>query len=379
MGEFQCYQFRSFERPLTKEEREEVQSFSSRAEVSSHAATFVYHYGDFRKDPEMVVAEYFDAMLYFANWATRRLIFRLPAAELDVAAVQQFCLESKWSSDYISLTKMKGIYLLDIHFNDEEGGGWMNEDDFDLGEIGKLRDDILAGDYRALYLIWAQFSRPEEDEEEGSTKETAHNDNPPVPANFKKLTSALTAFTNFFEIDSDLIAAIQSVSATQATSPPDYEKLLQQLPPAEHLEWLTLLLNDDPRRLGTLLKKRLNNLLPATELPAGPVVSPAQLWALASEQEEIRQAEAAKEVEAAHIKKMEKRASEEAQMWKTVHYNLLRKTSKSQQIAIDTLTELRDLAIYQDKLDDFQAKMTALREEYARSRSLLAKWDGVGL
>lgn len=123
----------------------------------------------------------------------------------------------------------------------------------------------------------------------------------------------------------------------------------------------------------------MNSLLPTTELPAGPVVSPAQLWALASEQEEIRQAEAAKEAEAAHIKKMEKRASEEAQMWKSVHYNLLRKTSKSQQIAIDTLTELRDLAVYQDKLDAFQAKMTALREEYSRSKSLLAKWDRVGL
>ncbi len=379
MGEFQCYQFRSFERPLTAKEREEVESFSSRAQVSSHTATFVYHYGDFRKDPEMVVAEYFDAMLYFANWATRRLIFRLPAAELDVAAVQQFCLESKWSSDYITLTKMKGIYLLDIHFDDEEGGGWMDEDDFDLGEIGKLRDDILAGDYRALYLIWAQFSRPAEDEEDGSAIETAHNDSPPVPANFKKLTSALTAFTHFFEIDDDLIAAIQSVSAIQETSAPDYEKLLQQLPPAEHLEWLTLLLNDDPRRLGSLLKKRLDSLLPTSDSPAGQVLRPARLWVLASEQEKKREAKAAKEAEAAHIKKMEKRASEEAQMWKTVHFNLLRKTSKSQQIAIDTLTELRDLAIYQDKLDAFQAKMTALREEYGRSKSLLAKWDGVGL
>jgi hypothetical protein len=226
MGEFQCYQFRSFERPLTAKEREEVESFSSRAEVSSHTATFVYHYGDFRKDPEMVVAEYFDAMLYFANWGTRRLIFRLPAAELDVVAVQRFCLTSEWSSDYITLTKMKDIYLLDINYENEDGGGWMDEADFDLGEIGKLRDDILAGDYRALYLIWAQFSRPAEDEEEGFTEETAHDDNPPVPANFKKLTSALTAFTHFFEIDKDLIAAIQSVSANQATSPPDYEKLL---------------------------------------------------------------------------------------------------------------------------------------------------------
>lgn len=379
MGEFQCYQFRSFERPLTEKERAAIDSLSSRAQVSSHAATFVYNYGDFHGNPEAVVAEYFDAMIYFANWGTRQLIFRLPIDEVDKAVLQRFCLKSEWSDDYIKLTKKQGVYLLDIYYHNEDGGGWMEETDFDVGKIGKLRDDILAGDYRSLYLIWAQFSCPEEDREEVVTEEPVYDAIPPVPANFNKLTGALTEFTYFFEIDIDLITAIQSVSATQESSAPDYEKLLQQLPPAECIEWLKRLLSGEPSRLDVLLKKRLNSLLPTPNVLTGQVLSPAQLWAKCSEQENKREAIAAAEAQAAYIEKMEKLASEEAQMWETVSFDLQRKSGKSYGLVTATLTELRNLAIYQNKLDIFQAKMTELRKEYGRSSSLLSRWDEAGL
>ena len=74
MGEFQCYQFRSFDRPLTETELEEVNALSSRGQVTSHSATFIYHYSDFRHRPEYVVEQYFDAMIYFANWGDQATI-----------------------------------------------------------------------------------------------------------------------------------------------------------------------------------------------------------------------------------------------------------------------------------------------------------------
>ena len=114
MSEFQCYQFKAIDRPLTESERKEVGSWSSRAQVSAHSATFIYHYGDFRQDEEKVVEQYFDAMLYFANWGTRRLLFRLPAALTDAKAIKSYCLEDKWTSDYIRLKKKGAFYLLDI-------------------------------------------------------------------------------------------------------------------------------------------------------------------------------------------------------------------------------------------------------------------------
>ncbi|HMQ63165.1 MAG TPA: hypothetical protein PKE06_20950 [Flavilitoribacter sp.] len=106
MSEFQCYQFRSFDRPLTENERHEVSSWSSRAQVSSHSATFIYHYGDFRYSEEKAVEQYFDAMLYFANWGTRRLLLRLPADLVDADALEPYCTDKEWSDDYIRLEKI---------------------------------------------------------------------------------------------------------------------------------------------------------------------------------------------------------------------------------------------------------------------------------
>jgi hypothetical protein len=41
-------------------------------------AVFTYQFGDFHGRPEKVLEQYFDAMLYLANWGTKRLMFRFP-------------------------------------------------------------------------------------------------------------------------------------------------------------------------------------------------------------------------------------------------------------------------------------------------------------
>ena len=57
MSTYQFYEFRIIDRPLTTEEQQEIARWSSRAHVTSTGATFVYNYGDFRKDAEQVVGE----------------------------------------------------------------------------------------------------------------------------------------------------------------------------------------------------------------------------------------------------------------------------------------------------------------------------------
>jgi hypothetical protein len=56
------------DKPLTEVQKSKVSALSSRAYVTSHSASFVYHYGDFRGNTENLMTEYFDAMLYMANW-----------------------------------------------------------------------------------------------------------------------------------------------------------------------------------------------------------------------------------------------------------------------------------------------------------------------
>jgi len=262
MSEFQCYQFKSFDRPLTEDERKEVGTWSSRAQVTSTSATFIYHYGDFRKSPELAVELYFDAMIYFANWGTRRLLFRLPAAMIDIKALKKYCVVNKWSDDCIDIKKKGAIYLLDLHFTNEGGSGWMEEDDFDLDVLGKIRDDLMEGDYRALYLLWAKFAEEEtedDDEEEDPDEKDKLLVTPPVPPNLKKLSAPLKAFIEFFEIDESIVSEAQAASVERAKEEVDYKKLLQQLPDKERIEWLERVINGEPR-LGLLLKKRLEKL-----------------------------------------------------------------------------------------------------------------------
>src|SRR5215471_20398811 len=90
MSEYQCYEFLALDRPLTAREMEELRAISTRAEISPTRFWNEYMYGDFKGDPEALVARYFDAHMYFANWGTRRLMLRLPVRSVDVAALKPY-------------------------------------------------------------------------------------------------------------------------------------------------------------------------------------------------------------------------------------------------------------------------------------------------
>ena len=71
----------------------ELRGLSTRAKMSATRFQNVYHYGDFKGDPVEVVARYFDAFIYVANWGTHELLLRLPAQHLDVQAVQPYIID----------------------------------------------------------------------------------------------------------------------------------------------------------------------------------------------------------------------------------------------------------------------------------------------
>ncbi|MBK9018394.1 MAG: hypothetical protein IPM82_32540 [Saprospiraceae bacterium] len=157
MSEFQCYKFKTIDRPLSDSERREVDGLSSHGQVSSTSATFTYQYGSFKHKPETVLEKYFDAMLY-SPFGHEALMFRLPTKLVDEKALKPYLYGEEYYC-HIDLLKRGEYLLLDIQFDEEEGGGWMEEDDYDLGDLTPLRDDILNSDYRALYLAWVSFAQ----------------------------------------------------------------------------------------------------------------------------------------------------------------------------------------------------------------------------
>jgi hypothetical protein len=98
-----------------------------------------YHWGDFKHDPKQVLARYFDAFLYYANWGCQRLAFRLPKGLLDEGLLQPYLWE--YCAD---LESVGDALVLDISFPDEDGGHWF-EGEARLGARGPHCATPLSG------------------------------------------------------------------------------------------------------------------------------------------------------------------------------------------------------------------------------------------
>jgi hypothetical protein len=83
VSEYQYYEFRTIDRPLTEAEMDALRSISSRAEITSTGFTNHYEWGDLKADPFKLLEKYFDAFVYMANWGVRRFWLRLPKAWIE--------------------------------------------------------------------------------------------------------------------------------------------------------------------------------------------------------------------------------------------------------------------------------------------------------
>src|SRR5207248_2972719 len=91
---------------------------------------------------------HFDALLYVANWGSKQLAFRFPRGSIDPRRLMPYC-----SLEEIDLEETEQHAILDIKFHEEGGGGWVEGEGL-LDSMVSLREDILGGDRRALYLAW---------------------------------------------------------------------------------------------------------------------------------------------------------------------------------------------------------------------------------
>src|SRR3989454_8362696 len=181
MSEYQRYEFMTIDRPLTREQLDAVNALSSHIEASSTHALIEYHWGDFKHDPIDVLHKFFDGFLYWANWGSPQLALRFPHGILPVDLIDGYDLD-----DFVTFTQYPDYDILDIHFGEMEGPDeWI---DYDLGSLIAIRDELMEGDLRALYIIWlaSQRMRGSEDEEEDEEPSSV----PPVPPALGTLTSA---------------------------------------------------------------------------------------------------------------------------------------------------------------------------------------------
>lgn len=386
MSEFQQYEFLALDRPLTSEEQTEIRKLSSRVELSATQAHFIYHYGNFRGDELKVLESYFDVLVYIANWGTRRVAMRFPRAAIDLDPLKQYA-----SLEEITLTTTSEYVILDINYNDEDGGGmWLDETDR-ISALAPVRQDILRGDLRALYLAWLkcapnlaywsdEYADEEGDEAEGTAVERLIE--PQVPPGLKQLSAPLSAFAEFFEIDQDLISAAAEASPSLETTAEPIEEWLALLPLAERDAFLVRVARGDPHA-GMELMRRLREVgLPQGGRPAAEETarrSLATLQALAKQHTQRREQRQREAAERARIERLNALAEREPEAWRQVFALIERKQGTPYDEAVALLVELRELAVLRNQTARFAQQFDELVAKYQSRPSLLDRIRKVGL
>ena len=249
MSEYQYYEFVAIDEPLTPKQMAELRSRSSRASITPTSFVNDYQWGNLKGDPVDWMRRYFDAHVYVANWCTCCLYLRVPRGVFDAETLRTFETESVFSVD---VTKTHWLLEWELsesddydRFAEEDGRGWM-------GRLTPLRDELLRGDTRSLYLGWlAGVSAGEVDEK---TTE------PPPPPGLSRLTAAQHSLAEFLEIDEDLLTAA-GLSDQQAIKPSnksdaELDAWIAELPMAEKAAMLKLLLTGHAQQAERRLKLR---------------------------------------------------------------------------------------------------------------------------
>jgi hypothetical protein len=366
MSEYQYYEWQTIDRALTAAEQAAVGKLSSHIDVTSTRAWVEYHWSGFSHDPQQVLARHFDAFLYYANWGSQRLAFRFPKDLLDATALQPYLWEYRTELDPVG-----DSLILDIVLRDEDGEGWF-EGETRLSALAPLRDDILAGDTRVLYLAWLTAAAANDIEEELE---------PPVPPGLGELSAPLAEFVRFFQLDAFLMQAAGQASEPLRPAPaPAVEALIARLPRAECDAFLRRLAEGEPL-LALKFNRRLQEL-------AGPSVrpqaaAPRRTWAeLRETTERLRQAEARRQqadAEAKRIKDLQDFAPRAHQAWRDVQALIEEKKARPYDDAVALLVKLHDLAVFHNRLPEFHARMTALQAQYAGRPAFQERLRKVGL
>ncbi len=362
--EYQYYEFQAIDRHLTKAEQEYVQSLSSRVRPTATRAVFTYSYADFPGRPLSVLEKCFDAMLYMANWGSYQLAFRFPKSAVNIQVLESYCVQG-----VIEVSTTAKYVILNIEIHEEEGGGWIEENNNWLSALLPLRQTILQGDYRVLYLAWLQAAAVSAYLEEDAQE-------PPVPPNLQKLNGPLQAFVDWLEMEPDLIAVAAKSSPTQNALKEPFKEWVNALSDKEKTKLLLEIVTGDSAIASQLQARLRRKFAQASEFPLVPDGEQrhfSQLRALADTQRSERQAKEKAAAQAKRRKYLESLKPRQAQLWETIKDLIARKQAQPYKQAIQHLVDLRDLAELEGSLAIYQSRIRQMQDEYSNRSGLLRR------
>jgi hypothetical protein len=362
MSEYQRYEFMTCDRPLTREQLNAVNKLSSHIEASSTHALIEYSWGDFKHNPIDVLYKFFDGFLYWANWGTPELAFRFPHGALPDDLLAGYDL-----GEFVTFTKHQDYDTLDIHFGEMEGPDDWTE--YELGSLIPLREELMQGDLRALYIVWLA-SQPmdyddeedEEDEEDGEDEEDKDEEStsvPPVPLAFGMLTEAQEALAELLQVPEEMLAAAAQHSKAGIPSKGDnFVAWVKLLPQDRRDDYLVRLAHNEPG-LSSLLVRELRELGQDKTRVAAPTGERVPYATLLDESEVMRaklERQRREEERLARQRHLKDIHDHQADNWHQVDLAVMRGTGTGYDEATRLLVELRDAAEQFKETQEFQAR-----------------------
>ena len=206
MSEYQFIDFIAIDGEVSDKNLKYMRTQSTRAEITGTRFTNEYDFGDFHGDAAEMLRRGYDAHLHYANFGIRKIMFRMPLGlPWKEETFSQYAVEGclTWERDKRSAG---GILTIEP----EADAGTYEEDLYDaesfLERLAPLREMLIGGDLRPLFLAWLACAYDEEAKV------------PPIPAGLSKLNPPLKTLAEFYEIPTALLrtAAKDSSPAPQA-------------------------------------------------------------------------------------------------------------------------------------------------------------------
>lgn len=378
MSEYQYYEFAAIERQLTKAEMAKLRAISTRAVITPTSFSNHYEWGNLKASPAEWMQRYFDAFVYTADAYSRWLSLRVPLNTFARGALKPFALRQSLTYK-ATMTHWIIDWSLDdseYHedFAEDDGRGWMQR-------LVPLRDELLRGDLRPLYLGWLAGADTLQDEAQ----------EPLPPPGLAQLTPAQQALAEFLEVDVDLLEAAASASAAATMDRDEEQRIGAWLDGWQAQDMKDVLTRialgqgqDAERRVKSHFAAWLKVQRPSSA--ALPRRRLAELRALAQSACEIRQAREAKaraKQDAARQRQREavlrRLMACPDKQWKMAHAQAGRGVATGHDRAVRILCELAEGYALVSSREAFDQELQRFLVPHARSNALLRRLATAGL
>lgn len=380
MSEYEYHEFLAIDRPLTTDEIESLRPLSSRARITPTSFSVDYAYSSFRGDPVELVRDHFDIYVCLVSYGARRLTMGLPREAVRTDVLDHYCDEEfvSWSGDDERI-------VLDASFHGENLSSWVEGEGW-IGSLSGLRDELLRGDERVLYLLWLAGI--------GTGLREFEEVEPPVPPGLGELSAAQSALASFLNIEASILAAAADSSPPLSSTPgedSEFHAWLKTLDVDEKDALLSRVVRGEHAAVVARLRRRFRDqtghhsprsAAPRRDVEAiceAAVVHRAEAARLRMEEEERRRQERAARELAAQKRRVTALARRGPAVWNEVQELVSTTDQRSYDSAVRLLGDLRMLHDQQDARAEFEARLARIRREQSRKSSLIRRLDEAGL